>query len=184
MSTKVFCIGAQKTGTTSLKWALTKLDMKVGDVIGELNTKVDWLAPDPKPEIVERVLAKLEDMDAIQDSPCILLFREFDKAYPGSKFILTTRSTESWLNSYKKYFPDRNNPLRRWMYGVDWFSGNEAHYREKFEAMNADIIGYFADRPNDLLVMDLSKGDGWLELVNFLGKEHLKPFPHAKKSST
>ncbi len=178
---KVFCIGFQKTGTSSLSKALQALGFSVGDAIGVLNRTVDWQAEDPRPEIVEKVLSVVEGVDAIQDSPCAFLYRELDAAHPQAKFILTTRDTEAWLASYHRFFPDQNNPLRRWMYGVARLSGNEARYREVYEAKNAEIIDYFATRPQDLLVMDLGKGDGWLKLVTFLGEDALKPFPHANK---
>ncbi len=179
--TKVFCVGFQKTGTSSLAKALQALGYKVGDAITPLNAHVNWQVPDPRPEIVEKVLDVVAGLDAIQDSPCAFLYREFDAAHPGAKFILTTRSTESWLDSYRRYFPDQNNPLRRWMYGVDRLSGHESRYREVYEAQNTAIRAYFANRPDDLLEMDLGRGDGWRELVNFLG-DALKPFPHANRS--
>jgi len=178
---KVFCIGFQKTGTSSLSKALQALGFTVGDAIGVLNQTVDWQAKDPRPEIVEKVLSVVAGMDALQDSPCAFLYPELDAAHPGAKFILTTRNTADWLESYRRFFPDQNNPLRRWMYGVERLSGNEARYREVYEAQTAEIMTYFAGRPDDLLVMDLGKGDGWLELVTFLGKSALKPFPHANK---
>ena len=65
---------------------------------------------------------------------------------------------------------------------MERLSGNEALYCKIYDAQNAEIVAYFADRPDDLLVMDLSKGDGWLKLVNFLGKDVLKPFPYANKN--
>jgi len=178
---KGFCIGFQKTGTSSLSKALQALGFTVGDAIGVLNQTVDWNAQDPRAEIVTKVLSVVAGVDAIQDSPCAFLYRELDAAHPGAKFILTTRDTEDWLASYRRYFPDHNNPLRRWMYGVARLSGNEARYREVYEAQTAEIIKYFAGRPDDLLVMDLGRGDGWLKLVAFLGEGVLKPFPHANK---
>ena len=181
MNTKIFCIGFQKTGTSSLAKTLQGLGFTVGDAIKVLNRKVNWRAPDPRPEIVEKVLAVVEGMDAIQDSPNAFIYRELDIAHPGAKFILTIRDTEDWLKSYCRYFPDQNNPLRHWMYGVDRLAGNEATYRAVYRAQNTEIIDYFAERPDDLLVMDLSKGDGWLKLVNFLGEGALKPFPHTNK---
>lgn len=181
---KVFCIGFQKTGTSSLSKALQGLGFSVGDAVGVLNQTVDWQVADPRPEIMEKVLRVVEGVDAIQDSPCAFLFRELDATYPNAKFILTMRETEAWLASYRGFFPDQNNPLRRWMYGVARFSGNEARYRKVYEAQNAEIIAYFAGRADDLLVMDLSKGDGWLKLVTFLGDGALKPFPHANKAKS
>ncbi|HIP22385.1 MAG TPA: hypothetical protein EYG79_02145 [Rhodobacteraceae bacterium] len=179
--TKVFCIGFQKTGTSSLSKALQALGFTVGDAIKVLNRTVNWRAPDPRPEIIKKVLAVVEGVDALQDSPCAFIYRELDAAHPGSKFILTIRDTDDWLESYRRFFSDKNNPLRRWMYGVERFSGHEATYRQIFEAQNAEIIEYFAGRPDDFLVMDLGKGDGWLKLVNFLGEGALKPFPHTNK---
>lgn len=181
MTNKIFCIGFQKTGTSSLSNALNALGYSVGNSIKVLNRKVNWRAPDPRPEIVEKVLAVVDGVDAIQDSPNAFIYRELDAAHPGAKFILTLRDTDDWLESYRRFFTDRNNPLRRWMYGVDKFSGNKALYRAIYEAQNAEIIAYFADRPNDLLVMNIPKGDGWLKLVTFLGEDALKPFPHANK---
>jgi len=179
--TKVFCIGFQKTGTSSLAKALQALGYSVGDAIKPLNREVNWRAPDPRPEIIEKVLSVVEGVDAFQDSPAAFVFKELDAAHPKAKFILTLRDAEAWLESYRRYFPDQNNPLRRWMYGVDGLSGHEARYRELYEAQNAAIIAYFENRPDDFLIMDLNKGDGWLKLVNFLGEGALKPFPHANK---
>ncbi len=181
MSDKIFCIGFQKTGTSSLAKALQGLGFTVGDAIKVLNRKVNWRAPDPRPEIVEKVLAVVQGVDAIQDSPNAFIYRELDAAHPGAKFILTIREAEAWLESYRRFFSDQNNPLRRWMYGVDRLSGNEATYRAAYNKQNAEIIKYFANRPNDLLVMDITKGDGWLKLVNFLGEGALKPFPYSNK---
>jgi len=182
MSGKIFCLGFQKTGTTSLARALAALGYKVGDAIKPLLAEIDWQGPNLDSAICKKTLEIVEGLDAIQDSPCAFLHREFDAVHPGSKFILTLREVEDWLESYRQYFPDANNPLRRWMYGVDRFSGHEAHYRALFLTRNAEIIRYFADRPDDLLILDLAKGDGWLELVTFLGKDFLKPFPHINKA--
>jgi len=179
--TKVFCIGFQKTGTSSLAKALKALGYTVGDAIKPLNREVNWRAPDPRPEIIEKVLSVAQGVDALQDSPSAFVFRELDAAFPKAKFILTVRETDVWLESYRRYFPDQNNSLRLWMYGVNGLSGNEARYREIYETQNAAIIDYFANRPDDFLIMDLNKGDGWLKLVNFLGDGALKPFPHVNK---
>jgi len=123
----------------------------------------------------------LETVDAIQDSPCAFVYQALDAAYPGSKFILTMRDTDRWLKSYSSYFPDENNGLRKWMYGVDRRSGNEDHYRQVFDQKNAEIKSYFKNRRQDLLVIDLAAGDGWLKRVNFLGEDFSKPFLHANK---
>ncbi len=181
MSQKIFCIGFQKTGTSSLARALSMLGYQVGDAVKQLNAGMDWQDPALDQRLRDFMLDFAGRFEALQDSPCAFFYRAFDQAYPGSKFILTLRTPEAWLDSYKRYFPDGNNPLRKWMYGVDRLAGNEAHYLALYQRQNAEIIEYFKDRPQDFLVMDLSKGDGWHELVGFLGKDFLKPFPHVNK---
>ncbi len=184
MSQKIFCIGFQKTGTSSLARALSLLGYSVGDGVKELNAGMDWQAPDLEARLAGFMVDFARNFDVLQDSPCAFMYRAFDQAYPDSKFILTKRAPEAWLESYRRYFPDGNNPLRRWMYGVDRLAGNEAHYLALYQRQNAEIIEYFKDRPEDLLVMDLSNGDGWQELVGFLGKDFLKPFPHVNKGKS
>lgn len=181
MTGKIVCLGFQKTGTTSLTKALKTLGYDVGAAHTQLNREIDWSSGTLNADICQMVMDTTQNLDAIQDSPCTFLYKDFDTTFPGSKFILTVRDTGNWLESYRNYFPDGNNPLRRWMYGVDRFSGNEAQYRAVFERQNNEIMRYFSNRPEDFLIFDLAKGDGWLELVTFLGKEYLKPFPHANK---
>lgn len=182
MTGKIFCVGFQKTGTSSLARALRALGYTVCDAIKPLLAEVNWLADGVDEAVRDKVLEIVADYDAIQDSPCAFLVEAFDEAHPGSKFILTTRDVDSWLESYRKFFPDLNNDLRGWMYGVERLSGNEARYRQIYREKTAEIIRYFADRPEDFLILDLAKGDGWLELVTFLGKDFLKPFPHVNKA--
>lgn len=178
---KIFCVGFQKTGTTSLTRALRDLGFSIGAAMRRIKMEVPADAADPTDQIHAIVREIVDAKDAIQDSPSPFLYEAFDRWYPGSKFILTVRDSESWLKSYSSYFGDENNTLRRWMYKVDSFRGNEAHYQRVYETQNEEIRAYFASRPDDLLVMDLTKGDGWLELVNFLGRDFLPPFPHANK---
>ena len=42
---------------------------------------------------------------------------------------------------------------------------------------------YFRERPQDLLVLDFAKGDGWEKLCRFLGADIPESeFPHANKA--
>lgn len=61
--------------------------------------------------------------------------------------------------------------------------GNESFYIETYQKHNNEVQEYFADRPNDLLVVNWEAGDGWDKLCNFLNKPlRSEPFPHANKS--
>ncbi|GAA3863061.1 sulfotransferase family protein [Celeribacter arenosi] len=181
---KICCVGFQKTGTTSLSSALMRLGYSVGQSWREVNAALDPHSEDAREVVAKTTIDILRDLDAIQDSPCAFLFEEFDREFPGSKFILTYRPVEDWLASYDRFFEEANNPLRTWMYGVETFVGNEDTYRKIYLEQNEKIRTYFADRPEDFLELDLSKGDGWYELVNFLGPDFLPGFPRENAGRT
>ena len=85
-----------------------------------------------------------------------------------------------------KDFALTETPMRRWIYGEDAGcpEGNEDTYIARYERHNKEVLDYFAARPNDLLVFDLPKGDGWNLLCPFLGHDIPdEPFPHANKAS-
>lgn len=173
--TKVFCIGWHKTGTTTLGDALLSLGYTV------LGARLDMAQPLLKGE-TDTALKLAENFDALQDVPWAALFKELDAAFPASKFILTTRDESKWLLSASKHFAGDYTVMREWLYGNGVLSGNESLYLERYRKHNADVLSYFKDRPNDLLVMDLTKGDGWEKLCPFLGKSiPEKKFPHSNK---
>lgn len=177
MTPKVFCIGFHKTGTTSLTVALRALGYRVTGPNG-----VD--DPDIASNVLPMAYALVEQYDAFQDNPWPIIYRDLDRQYPGSRFILTLRNTDSWMTSQLKHFGRRETWMRKWIYGVGCPEGNEAVYRETFEAHNREVLDYFSERPDDLLVLDLAKGDGWEKLCPFLGKPvPTMPFPHANKGS-
>ena len=174
---KIFVVGFQKTGTTSVDFALRALGLDVIEVYSSLNPILDPEAPDARSMICDHIVERMHHADAVQDSPCPFFFEEFDEAFPDAKFILTCRPVDSWLTSYGSFFRDKNLPLRRFMYGVDEFRGHEDLYRKIYIEQNQKIRDHFAGRPDKLLEMNLANGDGWYELINFLGPDFLPPFP-------
>jgi len=183
-SARICCVGFQKTGTSSLAEALERLGYRVTNVNRQVDARLAAGAEPPRAVAEEIAVAALHDHDAIQDSPSAFVVEALDRAWPGSKFILTHRPFEAWIESYRRFFPDENNALRRWMYGVERLSGNEDAYRAVYEARNAAIRAHFAARPGDFLEMDLAAGAGWHELVTFLGPELLPAFPRANAGGT
>ena len=179
MKRKVFCIGFHKTGTTSLEVALTKLGYRVA---GSFGTK--------DPDIADMVHAlareKAADYDAFEDNPWPILYRDLDEWYPGSRFILTRRPPTDWIRSQVKDFATTEPPMRRWIYGEDAGcpEGNEETYVARYERHNREVLEYFRDRPDDLLVMDIPKDARWEPLCAFLGHPVPdEPFPHANRAS-
>ena len=179
MKAKVFCIGSHKTGTTSLEVALKKLGYKVR---GSFGTKDPAIAS----KVHEMAYAMVEQYDAFEDNPWPILYRELDARFPGSKFILTRRPADAWIRSMVRDFASTATPMRRWIYGEDAGcpEGNEEIYITRYERHNREVLEYFADRPDDLLVFEMPKGDGWDKLCPFLGHDIPdEPFPHANKAS-
>src|SRR5438477_12681989 len=92
MKPKVFCIGFHKTGTKSLAAALRTLGYSVTGPNGVKD-----------PNIGNNVYAMAFDLaerfDAFQDNPWPIIYKELDKRYPGSKFVLSVRGSDSWIKS-------------------------------------------------------------------------------------
>lgn len=174
---KVFGIGFHKTGTTSLREALTTLGYSVAGPNGLEDPDIARNAHDLAFKLAER-------FDAFQDNPWPLLYRELDERYPGSKFILTLRPSDAWIESQVRYFGEEASPMREWIYGAGCPKGNEAVYVARYEQHNREALDYFSRRPEDVLVLTLSEGDGWDKLCAFLGKDIPNaPFPHSNRAA-
>ena len=159
MTTKIFGIGLSKTGTTSLHAAL--------EILGyaSVHYPTTW--------------EEIDRYDAAMDISVACCFEELDQFYPGSKFILTVRDLNQWLQSCKYHFEQRINldefsPKYREIikknrlknYGTlvyDAVLFQEAYHRHLQHVQN-----YFAHRPEDLLIMNITGGDGWEHLCSFL----------------
>jgi hypothetical protein len=175
---KVVGIGFHKTGTTSLRVAL--------EMLGYTVTGPNWVDdPDIGRKVYDLARAELDLYDAAQDNPWPILFREIDAWYPGTRFVLTIRATDSWIRSAVNYFGSKTTPMREWIYGPGSPEGHEQIYVERYEKHNREVIEYFRDRADDLLVMDLKRGDGWRQLCPFLGHPiPARPFPHVNAAAS
>jgi hypothetical protein len=174
---KVFGIGFHKTGTTSLAAALEHLGYRVTGPNGVHD-------PDIAENVHDMARKILDEYDAVQDNPWPLLFRELDEWYPGSRFILTRRDPDKWISSVTRHFGSDDTPMRAWIYGVGHPEGHEETYLARFRRHYEQVEAYFRHRPQDLLSMDLTAGDGWDELCPFLGVPvPATPFPHRNPAS-
>jgi len=181
MGPKVFGIGFHKTGTTSLGEALRILGYRVTGPNGIHRTGMDHAMA------MATALDLLPRYDAFQDNPWAELFREMDREVPGSRFVLTVRPEEAWLQSVVGHFGPRSTPMREWIYGTGHGSplGNEDLYLDRYRQHNRDVREHFADRPHDLLEIDITRGDGWELLCPFLGLDVPdRDFPHSNSAST
>ncbi len=117
----------------------------------------------------------VDQYDAMTDTTVVLNYIKLDKKYPNSKFILTTRNVDEWLTSCKWFFSKERSPklsqqqiyIREILYGAKYF--NEKIYKESYINHHDKVYQYFKDR-EDLLVMNIFKGDGYVMLCRFLDK--------------
>jgi hypothetical protein len=171
---RIFGIGMHKTATTSIHLALQMLGYKSGHWHTAHWAKAIWQEMNNAGRS-----PTLEKCHAVCDLPIPLLFKKLDKAYPGSKFILTKREEWNWLTSVRKHWSYALNKFRgQWdtdafthrihkvLYGrIDF---DPVVFMERYRRHNAEVLEYFKDRPQDLLVMDMDDGCGWPELCGFL----------------
>ena len=179
MSQKIFCIGFHKTGTKSMAKALRILGYTV---TGPNGTQDIHIASN----VYNMATSLIPKYDAFQDNPWPIIYKEIDRLYPESKFILTLRDSRSWIKSQINYFGNETSPMRKWIYGENHGcpKGNEKIYIQRFEAHNRDVKAYFQNRQNDLLVMNIfEETNHWEKLAAFLEKEIPDlPFPHENKT--
>lgn len=177
---KIFCLGFQKTGTTSLYAALTALGFRVTG-----STGIDWDVETLRRDGVQHCIDTMDGFDAAEDMPWPLFYRELDAAFPGSKFILTVRESQAWFSSLDNHFGNIDTPLSAFTYGKGFSTarGNKDHYIARYEKHNEDVRAYFKSRPDDFQEMSLANGDGWEKLCTLLGRDiPSTPFP-AKNTS-
>lgn len=177
-ATKVFGIGLNKTGTTTLGQCLQHFGYRHATSNLELTRSV------ARHEL-ETVLRFAEEYDSFEDWPWPLIFRELDARFPGSKFILTVRrSPDAWLRSLQKHaLLTGPTEFRQLAYGFAVPDGHEAEHLAVYERHNREVRAYFATRPGDFLEVCWEAGDGWRQLADFLGHPVPDvPLPHANRS--
>ncbi len=178
---RIFGIGWSKTGTTTLGQCFQLLGYN------HQGQRLDLIEDLAKPDL-SRIMALAEQKETFEDWPWIPLYKEFDAAFPGSRFVLTIREPEDWLRSYKNMLRVMGTPsadenrMRRILYGLPFPEVTDSALLERYLRHNNDVRDHFRKRPEDLLVVDWRQGDGWEKLCAFLGKPIPDiPFPHANQ---
>lgn len=181
MPTKVFCIGFQKTGTSSIGAALSVLGYRVHNGF-RFNQpgKVQIEPPVSLAKLADIALPVVPRFSAFQDNPWCLLFRELDEAFPGSRFILTRRARRDWYQSLRRHFHETDSAMFQFIYDCDTAtSAPSEHFLARYDAHNQAVLTHFRKRPSDLLVLDLETAD-WAPICAFLQcrRPVLRPYPH------
>ena len=172
---RVFCIGLNKTATSSLHAAFL--------ILGYRSLHKSYIAQKKFHKAImknKKLLHYMQDYDVFSDYPYFRYFKELDMQYPGSKFILNTRDREQWVQSriahdtrWNKKYPHKTPRP------VDEEQAEKL--RNFFDAVHRDIRDYFKDR-DDFLEYDVTVGDAWDKLCSFLSVPvPSEKFPHECK---
>jgi hypothetical protein len=99
----------------------------------------------------------------------IYYFYLADLQYPGSKFILTLRHMEEWLDSRRRHVERNQRARQAGEYEGQFLTVDVDTWAEEYRRHEAVVRTYFADRPADLLAFRPADGD-WEPLCTFLGR--------------
>jgi hypothetical protein len=178
---KIFCIGLNKTGTTTLGSILEKQGYKVKGFDGEVLIKYRFRGFDAS------IQALIEEYDAFQDIPWPLMFEELYTNYPGAKFILTTRSSaDKWFKSIKKHSLT-TSPFffsRKWTYGYHYPRFHRQAYVEQYSAHNERVRQFFKNKPDIFIEICWEKEHQEEILRAFLNLESIPDIPRSNPIST
>jgi glycosyltransferase involved in cell wall biosynthesis len=178
---RVFCIGLNKTGTSSFHAAMEVLGFKSLHWGGPAISAVVRAALDEG----RPLLSGLDpSIDTFSDIGLLSThFNELDEQYPGSRFVLTVRPVDKWIDSRRRHV-ERNLALRATGgYDGEFLVVNEELWREQWERQVGHARRYFAGR-SDFLEIDLTAGHGWRPLCELLEvPEPAEPFPWANRDT-
>lgn len=201
---KVFCVGANKTGTTSVGAFLTQAGYKLAPQIPAERLIEKWAIRD-----FAKIGAFCRRFEAFQDVPFSLdfTFQYLDQIFPNSKFILTIRSSaDEWLESYKRFtkkilggdksitrenlekidYNYRGFFLRSLdlIYGECTDPFQDDVYKQNYLYHNYSIQCYFQNRTDKLLTINLADKDSSRKLCSFLDIKYDQNIPHLNISQS
>ena len=173
---KVIGAGLSRTGTTSLCEALKVLGLNCAHY---------------EPHRLKEVMFEessnfkvFDDIDAITDTPVAHFHKEILASYPGCKVILTIRDDLDWYESICRHYlnlPALISSLKVSAEKKQWLKMAGAkvqeltygscevseRYLEVYRTHNKSLVDSI--EPERILVMDVTKGDGWDKICHFLG---------------
>lgn len=200
---KIFCIGRNKTGTTSLEQALLELGYTFGDQ-KKAELLIDPYAKGDFKKIVKFCRTATAFQDVPFSWPYTWLF--LYEAYPNAKFILTVRDEEDWYRSITSFHSNKfadgkriptKEDLQRakyrykgWLWDTNravWKTPEDDVYHKEtfidnYRRHNDNVLHFFKDKPN-FIAVNISKDEDYMKLCEFLGKEPKGiSFPHLNKT--
>lgn len=145
---KVFNISFNKTATSSTHELLKKIGI---NSVHSTDPALD--------------LAK--NFDAINDGHHVNIFKSYYESYPNALFLLNTRPLEDWIVSrYKHGATYYSSKKKSWAWPpnieltLQWVRERQHHY--------SDVLNFFKDKTNQLLICNISKSGWQNEIIKFL----------------
>lgn len=191
---KIFQIGFNKCGTQSEFFGLKDNGIKSAHYAANGSTlasriEENFKAGRPLLTGIDEFTAYFDMEDIYYERPLFTAlehFKQLDKEYPGSKFILNTRNVDDWIRSrlshvdpiLKKSYPQVlcekynctiDELIKRW--------------RMEWDKHHIAVRAYFKNRPQDLLEYNIDT-DTPLKICNFFADLKLDPshFKHVNKT--
>jgi hypothetical protein len=179
---RIFGIGLNKTGTTTFDKALTILGFTTLHYGGpEIHNAVQLAIDDGEP-----LLSHIDPRyDAFSDIGLLSRrFRALDAQYSGSKFILTMRSLDIWIDSRRRHVQRNLERKAAGAYDGTFLVVDEAKWRAEWESHIKRAREFFRHRDN-FLEVDLTLNPQWQTLCDFLGVPvPTQPFPWANRDKS
>jgi len=204
-TTKVFGIGLNKTGTTSLEAAFMRLGLRPGPHRVFERHFENFINGNLEP-----FFRDVDKYEAFRDVPFSLpdAYRVIFAQFPSARYVLTIRdSFDQWFASLTRFhthlFGTRGDipttselanatyvhtgwilrvmqiglrtPLHR-PYDADWL-------RHVYNTHTSNVIKFFSDKPESLLVLNPAQADAYSTLARFLNAPASRDsFPHLMKT--
>lgn len=182
---KVFCIGMNKTGTSTIKHCFDTLGLHPiasPKTYGSLIR--DRIRNFYRHRNYEDMLALADAYLSFEDRPWNMwsMYRHLRERFPDGRFILTVRDAESWWRSTERWLTvTKPEVLPRYQLHLRVDDLNRESMIESYLRYNDEVQDFFAGS-RQLLVLDLERGDGWEKLCRFLALPIPPvPFPHANQ---
>lgn len=170
---KIFVIGFNKCGTRTLHHFFQKNDVKsVHWMVDNMNIcQIIYQNKKSDKKLLNNIdnFTVYTDMEKKTPSKMLYafyLFKELDEQYPNSKFILNTRDINKWLISRTKHLKGKYIKISKRQHKV---TTNEEMYKiwkDEWYSHHINVIEYFIDRPNDLLIFNIEE-EGPEKIKNF-----------------
>ena len=175
---KIFGVGLQRSGTTSLAHALVDMGYKT----------CHYVVHDDE----------IKMADAIVDAPVFSDYAKLDAEYPGSKFICTVRNLDQWARSFKikvvdKHIQNNTKPTtmnlrcNHAVFGTldRTYLTNLDFLKQKHDEHIKALSEYFSNKKDHFLILAIDEDNAMEKLASFLGRPfQLTLFPHDLNPST